>query len=122
MSAAGERQYRQTLANQRRRPLSTAGSSPVVGRLVAGAARNARRLDEIEEAWRTVAEPEWLERSRIEGLTAGEVRVVVGDKSLHYQLSRMSERLARAMASVSPSVKSMRFAYEPAGGSGRRGS
>lgn len=113
MSATGERQYQQTLENQRRRPFATAGSSPIVARLLASVRRRSQQLDEIEAAWRAVADPEWLHRTQVASMDSGVARIAVRDKALQYQLSRMEERLARAMKSVSPLLKSLRFVFEP---------
>ncbi|MCK4340677.1 MAG: hypothetical protein KAY37_02995 [Phycisphaerae bacterium] len=120
-------QYRLLLENRRPRgPLSLGELSPRArlwlkrGRnirspldaVVGQAAKRLRRQQAATKAWEQVAQPEWLQEARVDGIAgkAGDMAVIlVSGSPLCYELRRKKATLERQLSKLAPGVRQMRF-------------
>lgn len=108
-----ERQFERLVA-ARRRQSPALFERRGIARWLERVARQAQRRFDAEAAWERIAEPEWLDRTRVVAFAGGRLTIATFDASLSFTLRRREAALVAALRPYVPGLRSMRFA--PAGG------
>lgn len=108
-------QYRQMLANSRRRAAVPLGATGLVDRVVDRAARLARRREAAEAAWLRLVPPELRGRARVVGMKGRTLLVAAPDAVHRHRLQQHAERIARQMAGAGAGFAEIRFLFDADG-------
>lgn len=102
-----EQQYRQMLSNRSRRsiPLFASGT---VDALLSAAARDARKRELAEEAWRAITPPEWSEQAYVASLREGMLIVEAGSAAVRERIRRQAGTLQRQLKVRVPGLIGLR--------------
>ncbi len=105
-------QYRQMLANSRRRTALTLAADGRLERIVDRAARLARRREAAEAVWLRVVPPAVRGRATIAGMKGRTLIVAAPDAVHRHRLTQSAERLARDLARAGAEVSDIRVIVE----------
>ncbi len=103
-----ERQYRQTLANRKRRGGEVLFGGVAANSILRDAARDARQRRSAEAVWQDIAPPEFAECVRVGCVREGVVQLDVPDAAMRERVRRQLGRFLQQMRQRMPGVSALR--------------